>query len=156
MDRELIERHKDFFLRKAYPGAYPSERPDNHPYPYPSPRYIEASCKGLLGLRRSQKPVGIAHALDLYGQPNKKTAEKVIPALVAWHLGAHVVRPSGRRRIAEMLNKHLLVPCGKEQVPEDSWRDDDTRVWRDARVLSERVERLFRAGSEKPLNKPVV
>ena len=154
LDQELIERYKDFFLRRAYPGAYPSEQPDDHPYPYPSPRYIEASCKGLLGLRRSKKPVGVAHALDLYGQPNKKTADKVIPALVAWHLGAHVVPTVGRRRIARMLNKHLLGPCEKDQLPEDSWRNDDALVWRDARVLSERVERLYRAGLEKPLNKP--
>ena len=49
LDREFIERYKDFFLRKAYPESYPSEHPDDHPYPYPSPRYIEASYAGLRG-----------------------------------------------------------------------------------------------------------
>lgn len=154
IDRELIERYKDYFIRKAYPESYPTERHD-YPYSYPSPRYIEASYKALRGPLRSTKPTGISYALDLYGKPNKKTAEKAIPAFVAWHLGADVIPTVGRPRIAQTLNRHLLVPCGKEPLPEDSWKNDDT-IWRDAKELSERFERLHRAGIDKPLNKPIV
>jgi hypothetical protein len=154
LDRQLLERYKDFFLRKAYPRSYPSERPDDHPYTFPPPRYIETSYAGLRGQLRSSKPVGIAHALDLYGKPTKKTAEKIIPAFVAWHLGADVVPAFARPEIARKLNKHLLVPCGKEPLPDDRWRNDDT-VWRDARDLAGRFKRLHRAGCNKPLDKPI-
>jgi hypothetical protein len=152
IDRALIEQHKDFFLREAYPQSFPSERPDDHPYPYPSPRYIEASYTGLLGLLRSKKPVGIAHVLDLYGKPIKKTADKVIPAIVAWHLGAHVAPARTRPEIARTLNKHLLGPCEKKTLPEDRWRNDDT-VWQDARELAGRLERLRVSAYNNPLNK---
>jgi hypothetical protein len=156
LDRELIERYKDFFLRKAYPESYPSERPDDHPYPYPSPRYIEASYAGLLGLLRSSKRVGVAYALDLYGKTTKKTADKIIPAFVAWHLGAAVVPARARPEIARVLNKHLLAPCGKEPLPDDHWSTDDT-VWRDARDLASRFERLRTSGyGGKPLDKPIL
>jgi hypothetical protein len=154
LDRELIERHKDYFIRKAYPESYPSERLDDYPYPYPSPRYIEASYKALRGLLRSTKPVGIAGALDLYGKPSNRTLDKLIPAFVAWHLGADVAPATRRPEIARTLNKHLLGPCDKETLPEDSWRSDDT-VWRDAKELSKRFERLRGAGFDKALDKPI-
>lgn len=154
LDRELIERYKDYFLRKAYPESYPTERPDSYLYLYPPPQYIEACYKALRGPLRKTKTTGESQLFDLYGKPNMKTAEKVIPAFVAWHLGAHVVPATGRPRIAKMLNKHLLVPCGKKPLPEDSWGNDDT-VWRDAKELSERFERLRVAGIHKPLDKPV-
>ena len=150
LDRELIERYKDFFFRKAYPESYPSERPDDYPYSYPSPRYIEASYAGLLGLLRSSKPVGVAHALDLYGKTNRKTADKIIPAFVAWHLGAAVVPAKARPAIARALNKHLLAPCHKELLPDNRWSNDDT-VRQDVRDLSDRFKRLRNSGYGKPL-----
>jgi hypothetical protein len=156
IDRQLIESHKDFFLRKAYPESYPSEQSDDYRYSYPSPRYIKASYAALRGMlrRHGSVPVGVAHALDLYGKPTEKTAEKIIPAFVAWHLGAHIVPAFARTEIARMLNKHLLVPCDREPLPEDHVRNDDT-VWRDARELSERFKRLHMAGINKPLDKPI-
>jgi hypothetical protein len=162
LDRELIERHKDYFIRKAYPESYPLEHSDDYLYSspsFPSPRYIEASYEGLRGPMRRSKPAGIptgiGHALDLYGKPNKKTAAKIIPAFVAWHLGRDMVSTAARLRVARTLNKHLLGPCDKELLPEDSLRTDDT-LWRDAKELGDRFEGLRRAAYEKPIDKPIV
>lgn len=155
IDTELLERHKDYFLRKAYPASFPTETPDDFPYTYPPPRYIEALCKGLRGPQRARNTPAASHGLDLYGKPNEKTAIKSIPAFVAWHLGAAVAPETGRPRIAQTLNKHLLDPSGLDHLPEDLWRRDDT-VWRDAEELDQRFQRLRSAFNNKPLPPPVI
>lgn len=150
IDRELIERYKDYFIRKAYPESYPTERPDDYPYSYPSPPVIEGFYRGLLGSLSKHK--SSAHMLDLYGKSLGKTAEKLIPAFAAWHVGCGPggnIPPHQRARVSRILNKHLLKPCGKQELPEDGWRTDDT-VWKDVRDLAERFERLRLAGAHKP------
>jgi hypothetical protein len=78
-----------------------------------------------------------AKRLDLYGKPQPKTPEKLIPAFAAWHIGGRAddqVPPSSRPRVSSVLNRHVLGPCGLPPLPENTWCPVDT-VWKDVRVL---------------------
>ena len=78
-----------------------------------------------------------ANRLDVYGKGNKKGPRRLIPAFAAWHVGAvaDVEVPSGsRRRVARVLNHHLLQPCGLTQLGEKNSNSAET-VWQDVGVL---------------------
>lgn len=114
---------------------------------------MEGSCQALLRSLRDNEWVGDACGLDLYGKPLGKTAEKIVPAFVAWHVGVNIggkIPPWDRTRVSRILNKHLLDPCGRPALPEGHWSPEDT-VWRDVEALRLRFERLRGAGAMQPL-----
>jgi hypothetical protein len=114
-------------------------------YQFPSPVLVAGIYSSLLGSVKSSKGNGFAGWLDLYGKPSGKSAQKVIPAFVAWYIGSKAGRgvpTKDRPRIAKLLNKHLLRPCGQPELIEISWVNDDT-VWRDVRSLLLRFVRLW-------------
>lgn len=123
-------------------------------YHFPQPTLVEGFCEGLLrSLRNGEWKREDVYGLDLYGKPLNKTAEKIIPAFVAWHVGIGVegrIYAPDRNRVSQVLNKHLLRPCGKPELPEDHWSPSDT-VWRDVEALRLRFERLNGAGFTRPL-----
>jgi hypothetical protein len=127
------------------------ENPFNWPlYQFPSPVLVSAIYSSLRGSVQSGKDNGFAGALDLYGKPSGKSAQKVIPAFVAWYVGSKAgkgIPTKDRPRIAKLLNKHLLRPCGQPELVEISWVNDDT-VWRDVRSLLLRFVRLWLPFSE--------
>jgi hypothetical protein len=78
--------------------------------------------------------------LDLYGKPQRKTPDKLIPAFAAWHVGAvadEEVPSASRPRVARVLNHHLLEPCGLTQLEENNSNSAEL-VWRDVKVLCPR------------------
>ncbi len=80
---------------------------------------------------------------DRQGGPPFKP-DNLIPAVVAWFVGGRgklLQRPGLRPGVAKMLNEHLLRPCGKLELPEDTWLSSDT-VWRDAGKVAEYVLRV--------------
>jgi hypothetical protein len=136
-------------------GLEDSEDPLHWPvYHFPQPMIVEGFCDGLLrSLRSGEWKSEDVYGLDLYGKPLDKTAEKVIPAFVAWHVGVGVggrIYAPDRNRVSRVLNKHLLRPCDKGELPEDQWSPSDT-LWRDVEALRLRFARLHRAGSTRPL-----
>jgi hypothetical protein len=115
------------------------------PYQFPSPALGAGIYSSLRGSVQGGKDNGFAGSLDLYGKPSNKSAQKVIPAFVAWYVGSKAgkgIPPKDRPRIAKLLNKHLLRPYGQPELVEVSWVNDDT-VWRDVRSLLLRFVRLW-------------
>jgi hypothetical protein len=136
--------------RELHPGrvGYYSGYPRGRIYSFPPPNLVRGFYKTLLGSADKRNFAGIAYALGDHGRSWSKTAEKTIPACVAWYAGERytdksedTIKPVERRpRIARILNRHLLSQCGKPELPEDHWRNDDT-IWRDAREISQRLMR---------------
>ncbi len=135
-------------------GVEDSENPLHWPiYHFPSPSIVEGFCEGLLRSLSGGEWTGDVCGLDLYGKPAGKTAETTIPAFVAWHVGPAAtgkIPAKGRAGVSRILNKHLLRPCSKPELPE-GWSTKGTMLWRDVEVLRLRFERLHRAGSMRPL-----
>ena len=80
---------------------------------------------------------------NLTNQPHAMT---LVPACVAWYLaGRQKPRDKATKiKIAQLLNRHLLTPCGLENV----WEGDSNfiRLWRDVGKRAEaliRVEQTF-------------
>lgn len=123
-------------------------------YHFPPPTLVEGFCEGLLrSLHKGEWKREDVYGLDLYGKPRDKTADKIIPAFVAWHVGLGVegrIYAPDRTRVSQVLNKHLLRPCDKPELPEDHWSPSNT-LWRDVEALRLRFARLHRAGSDRPL-----
>ena len=131
--------------RELHPGRvdYCSGYPKGRIYSFPPPNLIRESYLMLLGSTDKRTFAGYAHGLGDYERPKTKTAEKAIPACVAWYIGERdkTIRPTEQRpRVARILNRHLLRPLGQAELPEDHWRSDDT-IWRDAREVSQRLIR---------------
>jgi hypothetical protein len=144
---------------KPPPGFFPpwreaSGNPLDHPaLHFPPPTIVEGFCEGLLRSLRGGEWGESVFELDSYGKPLGKTPEKIIPAFVAWHVGPAAtgkIPAWARAEVSRILNKHLLRPCGKPELPEDRWGPDDT-VWRDVEALRLRFQRLHGAGSVRPL-----
>lgn len=107
-------------------GGDPLRHPAFH---FPPPRVTE-------GVHEAMKRA-FANRLDLYGKPQRKTADTLVPAFTAWHIGGRAdeqVPPSSRTRVSKILNQHLLEPCSLQQLPESSWSSGDM-VWKDVRGL---------------------
>jgi hypothetical protein len=125
--------------RVGYYSAYPKGRI----YSFPPPNLIRGLYVALLGSTDKRTFAGYAYGLGDHERPKTKTAEKAIPACVAWYIGERdeTIKPIERRpRVAQILNRHLLRPLGKAELPEDHWRNDDP-IWRDAREVSQRLMR---------------
>jgi hypothetical protein len=74
------------------------------------------------------------------GKPSK--ANILLPACVGWYVagrGDLSEQTEERRRVVRILNRELLVPCGKESREESS-----SQFWRDVRNVSDAIERLER------------
>lgn len=126
-------------------GGDPLRHPALH---FPPPKLVAGISGTVRGSAYGRNPKGFAYALDTYGKGVGKTADKLIPAFAAWHVGAVAserVPPEDRPRVSRILNNHLLGPCEKLQLPEDGWRSDDT-VWRDVEDLWPRFVRLYAGG----------
>ena len=70
-------------------------------------------------------------------------ANILLPACVGWYVagrGDLSEQTEERRRVVRILNRELLVPCGKEPREESS-----SQFWRDVRSVSDAIERLERA-----------
>jgi len=128
--------------RVPYFKTYPSGRI----YSFPPPSLVGGLYELFLGSFDDRNFSGYAYALEDYGRNTKKAAEKTINASLAWFLGEredNVVPPLVRRpRIARILNRHLLGPCDRPELPEDRWRNDDT-IWRDAKQTAPRLMRAL-------------
>ena len=123
--------------------GYSSEYPKVRIYSFPPPNLIREFYVVLLGSTDKRTFAGYAYGLGDHERPKTKTAEKAIPACAAWYIGEKdkTIRAIERRpRVARILNRHLLRPLGKAELPEDYWISDDT-IWRDAQEVSQRLMR---------------
>ncbi len=110
---------------------------------FPPPQLIGEDCKSHLGSVDKRKPRGFAYFLGESPGPGAK-AENLIKACTAWYAadrGWMIENPKMRPEVARLLNQHLLIPCGREPLPEDSWSSTDA-VWRDAKKVSQSLVRL--------------
>jgi hypothetical protein len=131
--------------KELHPGrvGLSSEYPQGRIYSFPPPNLVREIYKALLGSTDKRNFAGYAYGLGDHGRHNAKTAEKTISACAAWYVGERnktVKLVKRRPRIARILNRHLLGPLDKPELPEDYWSGDDT-IWRDAREVSQRLMR---------------
>jgi hypothetical protein len=120
-----------------------SEYPRGRIYSFPPPEIVRGFYETLLGSTDKRTFAGYAPFLGDHERPTPKTGEKTILACVAWYVGEwdDTVKPADRRpRVARTLNRHLLNPLGKPELPEDCWSPADT-IWRDAQEVSQRFRR---------------
>jgi hypothetical protein len=69
--------------------------------------------------------------------------ENGIPAICAWYLGRRgkLIKQSALKPgVAHILNMGLFEPCGKVQLPDDSWHPGHT-IWSTIKVLNPSILR---------------
>jgi len=132
--RAMKELHRS---RVSLSKTYPSGRI----YSFPPPALVSGFYRTLLGSTDKRTFSGYAYAL---AESGRHTPQKAVMGSVAWLMGESDAIPLQERRprIAKALNKHLLAPRGKQELPEDYWTPDDT-VWRDASRLGPRLMRIL-------------
>lgn len=122
----------------------------SHPaWHFPSPDLVASVYKALLNSAWGHASTSFKKALDLYGKAQPKTPERLIPAFVAWHLGAQTepnagetVCPEARPRIARLLTRHLLDRCEDLRPIPDGSLCSGHVVWQDVAALWPRFVRL--------------
>jgi len=123
--------------RVSYFNTYPAGRV----YSFPPVSVVSDFYGTLLGSIDDRTYSGYAYLL---AESGGHAPHNAVTGSVAWLLGERrndATPPRVRRpRIAKVLNKHLLAPCGKEELPETYWVPDHT-VWAAANVLGPRVMR---------------
>ena len=138
---------------KTYSLERVQRRPENplwRRHSFPPPSLIKDICASFLGSPDERTRRGYAYALGRHGRSKTKKAENVVLACTAWYIGerakgeAHeqVEAADRHHRIAEMLNRHLLRPLDKTELPTRSWISRET-VWRDAESLSDDLQRAW-------------
>jgi hypothetical protein len=124
-------------------GGGPLRYPAFH---FPSPVFVVRFYEGLLG---SLDAAGFAYAMDNYGKREKKAADRIVTAFVAWHVGegpGAKVPPVSRARVKHFLNKHLLQPLELPELSDERWNVEQA-LWRDVqRFLWPRFVRLYAGG----------
>ena len=131
--------------------AYLTEYPRVYALSFPMPSVIETLCRGLIGAPRRPGTPGdelFASGLGDHGRPRPMKPDTLIPACVAWHVGEHElsVKPNERRRrVAQMLNRHVLRPLRKPilwESAESPYNPGDL-VWDDAKQVGPRFQRVL-------------
>jgi hypothetical protein len=115
---------------------------------FPPPQLIGelyADLKGSVNARRFR---GFAYALGGRQSGTAALPDNLIPACVGWYLR----EPGGitdKHRLVSLLNRHLLIPCGKTVVDVTS----DHAVWRNIDKVADsimRVELALQKGWQPP------
>ena len=117
---------------------------------FPPPAIVEQMYDVLRGSRAKGKFRGFGRSVLPGNLTNKPEAKTLAPACVAWYLAGRK-KPSDkgtRIKIAELLNRHLLVPCGLESLSQGG--SDFIQLWgnvgKHAEALNS-VEQAFIANS---------
>ncbi len=126
-------------------------RPERHQGSFPRPEIVEGMLEANRGSRANSS--GYAHLLGGRERGAGFKADNLIPAVCAWYVGGrgrvnenHALKPM----VAKVLNKHLLEPCGKLSLPEDSW-DSSQSLWNRTKRVSQpilRVDHTLREGAK--------
>jgi len=125
--------------------GYFTEYPQVYRFSFPMPSVVAALCAALVGTPRRPGTPGdewFASGLGDHGRPKTMTKETLIPACVAWHVGEHdtAAKPRDRRRrVAKMLNRHVLKPLHKTVLWDDPYNPEDL-VWGDAQQVGPRFQ----------------
>lgn len=117
---------------------------------FPAPALVARTYVAFRGPMRGGSEGGFARALDLYGKPEPKGIEKIVPAFFAWQWGSKTapnageeVNTNARPRVARLLNKHVMdARAGMPPVPEEGWQCTGSPVWGDVKALWPRFVRL--------------
>jgi hypothetical protein len=128
--------------------AHFTEYPQVYAFSFPMPSVIEAMCRALIGAPRRPGTSGdevFASGLGDHGRPKPMWPDTLIPACVAWHVGEHdlnIKTSERRRRVAQMLNRHLLRPLGRRELWDQPYNPEDL-VWDDAKQVGPRFQRVL-------------
>ena len=118
---------------------------------FPPPAMVEQAYDMLRGSEGKGKFRGFGRAMlpgNLTNQPQAKT---LLPACVAWYLAGRKKPddPQTRKKIAELLNRHLLKPCGLDSLAPGG--SDFNQLWgnvgKHAETLND-VEQAFMTSSQ--------
>jgi hypothetical protein len=122
------------------------KRPPRPRLSYPPPEMIGDLYSVLRGSTAKGKFRGYGRSVLPGNLTNKPHAMTLVPACVAWYLaGRQKPRDKATKiKIVQLLNRHLLTPCGLETLSEGG--SDFIRLWRDVGKHAEaliRVEQTF-------------
>jgi hypothetical protein len=122
-------------------GEGPLGRPNLH---FPPPVLVEDFYKAVLGSAQKLTKKGFAHALDLYGKPQRRAPENLVMAFAAWHIaGAEMAVPlKAKRRVAGVLNQQLSPTTPLSEVGSIS----SETLWRTVKQDAPRFLRLCTRG----------
>jgi hypothetical protein len=97
---------------------------------FPLPELVEKLYRPLLGVVRKDKTWGFAYALGGSQSGPRRSGKKTLLACVAAYASNHPDPERGfptelRARTAGLLNRHVLIPCGKAELPVGSCNERD-------------------------------
>ena len=125
--------------------------PQVYRFSFPLPDVVRAVSEALIGSPKRPGTKGaemFATGLGDHRRPRNKEARTLIPACVAWFVGEHEaigkdtssIVKDRRRRVAKMLNRHLLRPLRKPRLADNPYSQNDP-IWDDAKEVGPRFDR---------------
>jgi hypothetical protein len=142
--------HEDFIRIVARPETMSVDAADGRilaprsgPPRLPDPLIVAGMYRVLKGSRSQGMFRGYRSVLAGRERGNRSGADILVPACVGWYVagrGDLSGQTEERRRVVRILNRELLVPCGKDFRAESS-----SQFWRDVRNVSDAIGRLERA-----------
>jgi len=142
--------HEDFIRIVVRPETISVDAADGRilalrsgPPRLPDPLVVAGMYRILKGSRSQGMFKGFQSVLAGRERGKAGGADILVPACVGWYMagrGDLSEQTEERRRVVRILNRELLVPCGKEHQEESS-----SQFWRDVRNVSDAIRRLERA-----------
>lgn len=146
----VISVHPD---RELHPNAacYLSENPDESRPAFPPPGYVNRMYEATLGYVHMDegRSWGFSYALPGRQSGRRRMPKKLILACVAVYVNNHAhlseLSSNQRSRTAQLINQHVLCPCGEPELLEGSSdkRDNILRTLEDASQNLLRTEYLI-------------
>ena len=105
------------------------EKPTSNGSAFPPPGLVGEMYSILRGSKAKGRFQGFGRLMLPGNLTNKPEGKTLIPACVAWYLTdrGKLTDSGTKRRIAELVNRHLLVPCGLESLSEGG--SDFIQLW---------------------------
>ena len=143
--------HEDFIRIVARPETTSVDAADGRilairsgPPRLPDPLIVAGMYRVLKGSRSQGMFKGYRSVLAGRERGKRSGADILVPACVGWYVAGRSDlsgQTEERRRVVKILDRELLVPCGKKELQEES----SSRFWKDVRNMSDAIRRLERA-----------
>jgi hypothetical protein len=111
---------------------------------FPPPQVIESMYAAVKGSISRKPPDGFAYVLAGNERGPEAEADNLVSACVAWYVGnrGRLIQQGGLKpKVAQVLNEHLLEPCGRDTLPETGW-DSSEPIWRNTKKWSQAILRV--------------
>jgi hypothetical protein len=108
---------------------------------FPPPQLVAGFYESLRGSVHRKRFRGFAYALEGRQSGHPRSADKLIPACVAWYLRWYLRELGGisnKHKLARLINQHLLTPCGKEEIGATS----DNAIWENIDKVANSIMRV--------------